>query len=297
MVSVSAPRTTPGTNKASATSELGKAAPATPGRETSTVSGLPDAYEDFFQIPSTPAELASEAGRRAVAPFLRTPEEPIQDPAYAHTYLTNLSRAVHQDFLPVLGDRALSHGYAGALREQHRTLMENYDGFYRVRPALQVEGGVFNFEVGRGVKVLMMFQGPPASPAEFDATSADYRYRIEGLPPEAWPQVTSGARPALLSPPKEQMPRVLQHLGALLDKASSALTPHDEVLTALADYLYVGTVSQPFPRGNVSLFMAHVNVLLWERGLPTIPVRDLDLKALRSTQEQFRAEFIKAVSP
>ena len=276
-----------------------------------TVWSLASPAESKLFHQATLEELKTPEGRQKHAVLLRFPEDDIKDVEYAKTYLDNIGRAIHEKFVPAVKSGKMFTQYPQELRTQHRQLLSGaYAGYLGARPKHSGFGaptpGTFLSESSHPLPppALAHYREyrkpdehyPPKNLEKFRRPDKQLRFEIEGVPEGAWPGIVTGVIPGLGSAlVTGHTPTLLQRMGVLLEKAHHPATPLAQAVNALADYLYIGNLAHPFARGNMSLFTAHMNVMLNERGLPMVPLRDLDFRAVDLTQAEFRQLFTRYI--
>jgi hypothetical protein len=132
--------------------------------------------------------------------------------------------------------------------------------------------------------------------------------RIEHMPEAALPRIEPTALSLThLSQPFKYMPLMLHRMAELQKSVFEAIDSLPEIQVSqrppemthivdmLSDYLHIAANTHLFERGNVSLFMSHVNYALERAGLTPIEHQGLDVTAMGKHFDEFRPVFRKAV--
>jgi hypothetical protein len=132
--------------------------------------------------------------------------------------------------------------------------------------------------------------------------------RLNGLSPDTWPHndlTNDGQQLVHVGQRYKDMPLMLHSMSTSLggaftaiDSLSTASGQPDlrEVLNHLSEYLHMASHTHLFERGNVSLFMSHVNYALERAGLNPIEHGGLDVIAMGKHFDEFKPHFLAAVA-
>lgn len=236
---------------------------------------------------------------------VRYPDEQISDLQYFTKYVESAEGAM--SFLHLALDNPsfdLVSKYSDFIKTQHYILMNDYGGFmYGEGSQKNPRPGQFLFElVGEdssfGHKsVLLDKKESRLDLSEF--TGDEFVTDIEDVKKEFGTEKLPVNTKRFFGAYEHTYPiRFQQEYLSLLPKKllqiRSAIELHQnaqEILPLLADYYQIAINTHLFLRGNNSIFMGHVNVILKKIGLKPVNHGNLDYKALVYNSSKFRSEF------
>ncbi len=272
-------------------------------------SAFTDPLAEVREISSDDPYLPLNAPQKA---FVRDVTTQV-DAEYLGVHLQNLEASHSTVFLPALHDGTLFSDYLGTLRRQQTVMVKGTDEAPAAYSGHTGRTAEFGAEADQRVleqagQLLSEVRHTPPDAPLFTVTANILRklnvafdrtgpVALEGLPPEAWPELFSHPGIAGVSyrgPLAEALPL---YLNLMRDRLHAAFSNLDQpvALQHLADYLQLASNTHLFPRANNSMFMSHVNYALERMGLRPITHDVLDVWAYGEDSVDFRRRFFEAV--